>query len=60
MNIFCKKLLEFADYCGKINHFDAYEKHFAMVDGELRDGTYKFSIHVSFDEIKKEDTENGN
>lgn len=54
MNTFVKKLLEFADFCGKIENFDATAKSFGMVDGVLRDGTHRFSITVRFDEIKEE------
>ena len=57
MNTFIKKLIEFADYCGIIENFDAYEKKFAVVEGKLRDGKYKFRIHISFDEIKEEETD---
>ena len=58
MNTFVKILIEFADYCGKIDNVNAYEKKFASVEGKLRDGKYKFSIHISFNEIK-EDKING-
>ena len=54
MNTFVKKLLEFADYCGKIENFDATAKKFGAVNGVLRDGTHKFAITVRFDEIKEE------
>lgn len=54
MNIFLKKLMEFADYCGNIDHFNAYDKRFASIEGKLRDGKHKFSIHVNFEEIKEE------
>lgn len=57
MNTFVKKLIDFADYCGKIDHVNAYEKKFATIEGKLRDGKYKFSIHISFDEIKEEKTD---
>lgn len=60
MNTFVRKLVEFADYCGKIDNINAYEKRFASVEGKLRDGEYKFSIHISFDKIKQEETEDGN
>lgn len=60
MNTFVRKLVEFADYCGMIEHFNTYEKKFATVEGKLRDGKHKFSIHISFEEIKQEETEDGN
>ena len=59
MNIFLKKLMEFADYCGNIEHFNAYEKKFATVEGTVRDGKRKFSICIRFEEIK-EDEADGN
>lgn len=57
MNNFVKKLMEFADYCGNIEHFNAYKKKFATVEGKLRDGQYKFSIHICFEEIKEDETD---
>ena len=54
MNTFLRKFLEFADYCGKIENFDATDKSFGMVNGVLRDGTHKFTISVNFTEIKEE------
>ena len=60
MNTFIRKLVEFADYCGKIEDISSYDKHFATVEGKLRDGTYKFSIHISFKKIEQEGTEDGN
>ena len=54
MNTFLRKFLEFADYCGKIENFDATDKMFGVVHGVLRDGTYKFTISVNFTEIKEE------
>lgn len=57
MNTFIKKLIEFADYCGNIEDFNAYEKRFATVEGKLRDGKYKFSICIRFEEIKEDETD---
>ena len=53
MNVFLKKLMEFADYCGNIEHFNAYEKKFATVEGCVRDGRHKFSICIRFEEMKE-------
>ena len=57
MNIFVKKLIEFADYCGIIEHINAYEKRFATVEGKLRDGKHKFSICIRFEEIQEGETD---
>ena len=57
MNIFLKKLMEFADYCGNIENFNAYEKKYATVEGKLRDDKHKFSICIRFEEIKEDKTD---
>jgi hypothetical protein len=60
MNTFVRKLIEFADYCGKIDNVSSYDKEFASVEGKLRDGTYSFSISICFKKIEQEGTEDGN
>lgn len=57
MNTFIKKLMEFADYCGIIEHFNAHEKKFATVNGKLRDDKHKFTISICFEEIKEDETD---
>ena len=57
MNVFLKKLMDFADYCGNIESYTAYEKKFATVEGTLRDGKHKFSIMIRFEKNKEEETD---
>lgn len=54
MNTFVKKLLEFADFCGNIEDFDASPRNFGLVNGVLRDGSHRFTISVNFKKIEEE------